>query len=170
MPYPASPALPITERQFKVLRSHLNKATVPKRDAFRIHIILNGGEGMSNVRSAQLLNTDVEPLKKWRARWEAAHAELLVFEKGLGGIAPTDNQLLKRMLTILADGQRAGRKAAITVEQKQQIVALACDKPGDYGLPHTKWTNELLRQKAIEKGIVQSISADYIGVILKKKH
>lgn len=169
MPYPSSPALPISPRQQRLLEAYLNKATVAKRDAFRIGIILNGVAGMSNERSAKALNTDVEPVKKWRSRWLHAQEELLVFEQGVEGKVPSDTQLLRRMLTIIADAARPGRKPVISVEQKQQLVALACEKPGDYGLPQTKWTNELLRRIAIEKEIVPDISADYLGVILKKK-
>lgn len=169
MPYPASPALPISERQCRLFQAHLNKATVTKRDAFRIRIILNGSRGMSNEACAKELSTDVKPIKKYRSRWLAAYPELLVFEQGLDDKKPSDTELLKRLLLVLMDAPRPGRKAIISIEQKQQIVALACEKPEDYGLPVTKWTHELLRQVAIKKGIVESISADYLGVILKKK-
>jgi len=168
MPYPASPALPLTPRQQSLLQHQLNKATVTKREAFRIQIILNGASGMSNEGSAKSLSTDVEPVKKWRTRWLQVYPELLVFEAGHNGNPPSDPQLLKRLLSVFMDAPRSGRKAIITVEQKQQIVALACEKPSDYGLPYTKWTHDLLREKAIEKGIVEEISADYLGVILKK--
>jgi hypothetical protein len=169
MPYPASPALPINDRQRQLLQTHLNKATVAKRDAFRIQVILNGANGLSNEYSARQLDTDVEPVKKWRKRWLAAYAELLAFEQGFDGLPVKDSHLLRRLLSVLEDAPRSGRLKTITVEQEQQLVALSCEKPSQYGLPHSKWTYDLLRQKAIEKGIVEEISAQYISVILKKK-
>jgi hypothetical protein len=99
----------------------LHKATVAKRDAFRIDIILNGADGLSHEYSARQLDTDVEPVKKWRKRWLAAHAELLTFEQGFDGHPATDTQLLRRLLSVLADTPRSGRLKTITVEQEQQL-------------------------------------------------
>ena len=159
----------MTERQATLLKRHINKATVAKREAFRVQIILNGAAGMSNEASARQLNTDVEPVKKWRARWQAAYPALLTFEQGLDGQPPTDTQLSNRLLMVVKDAPGRGRQKVITAAQEQQLVALSCSLPSEYGLPQSKWTKELLRQKAIELGIVSSISAQYIGVILKKK-
>lgn len=50
MAYPASPALPVTSRQRELLEKHVRKTTVPKREAFRFRVILNGAAGMSDER------------------------------------------------------------------------------------------------------------------------
>jgi hypothetical protein len=55
------------------------------------------------------------------------------------------------------------------MEQKQQIVALACEKPEDYGYVMTDWTHKILAEAAVQRGIVESISASYAGRLLKNK-
>jgi len=54
------------------------------------------------------------------------------------------------------------------LEQKQQLIALACENPQDYGLEITDWTYEMLAKTAIAKMIVETISPSHLGKILKK--
>jgi hypothetical protein len=58
---------------------------------------------LSNEYSARQLDTDVEPVKKWRKRWLAAYAELLTFEQGFDGLPVKDSHLLRRLLSVLQD-------------------------------------------------------------------
>jgi putative transposase len=53
--------------------------------------------------------------------------------------------------------------------QKQQITALACRKPQDYGIPITQWNREMLAQVAMAQGIVETISPRYISELLKNQ-
>lgn len=168
MAYPASPALPLTDRQRKLLEQHVRKNTVAERETFRFRVILNGADGVSDERSALGLNKAVTAIKKWRKRWKAGYDKLLRFEQGKDGKGVTDLALLREMILVLGDSPRSGRPKTITEAQEQQIVALSCEKPAKYDLPVTTWTQALLAQKAIELGILGSISAHQIGVILKK--
>jgi putative transposase len=168
MAYPASPALPISPRQQELIEKHVRKTTVPEREAFRFRVILNGAAGMSDERSARLLGTAVDPIKKWRSRWLNGYEQLLRFEQGQDNEGVSDGKLLKAILSLVDDAPRSGRNKIITPEQEQQIVALSCEKPEQYGLPVNTWTHNLLRQKAIELGIVAAISSRYVGMILKK--
>ena len=73
------------------------------------------------------------------------------------------------MIEIFKDQSRSGRPARITLSQKKQIVALACESPEDYGIIKTDWTLNDLRQVVLEKQIVSTITSVYIGRLLKNK-
>ena len=80
----------------------------------------------------------------------------------------SDYELLQEMLKSLNDLPRSGAPKRITLAQEQQIVALACEKPTDYGVEMTNWTLEMLAKEAIARCIIESISPRYVGEILKK--
>ena len=171
MAYPASPALPLTDRQRRLLDQHARKTTVAQREVFRCRVILNGADGLSDERSAKQLGRKVLAFKKWRKRWLAGYDKLTRFEQGVQeqeGQGLTDLALLRQMLSVLGDALRSGRPKVITEAQEQQIVALSCERPAQYGLAVSTWTQALLAHQAIELGIVPTISAHHIGVILKK--
>ncbi len=52
---------------------------------------------------------------------------------------------------------------------RQQIVALASEKPQDHGIEMTNWTHEMLAKIAIAQGVVRKISSRHVGNILKKR-
>lgn len=169
MSYPASPALLITERQRRLLAGHARRATATRREIFRISIVLNGADGLSNVASARALATTPRSVKEWRDRWASAQKELAVFAAGPSpGQPPSDLELLRYLLDIFDDRPRSGRPGVITEAQKTQIVALSCEEPSRYDLPLTGWTHELIAKTAIDKGIVDKISPRHVGTILKK--
>ena len=72
------------------------------------------------------------------------------------------------MLLLISDKPRPGAIPKFSMEQKKEIVALACIKPEDLGYPITQWNRELLTRVVIEKGIVKNISSRYVSMILKK--
>ncbi len=168
MPRPASPALPLTERQRRLMEQHARKTTASERGIFRVQVILNGGGGMSDAASARALGKTPKPIKKWRKRWLAGQDQLIVFERGVARQGVTDLALLRYILQLLGDAPRSGRPDDISETQKQQIVALSCEEPTQHGLPVTMWTHQLLAQTAIKKNIVDKISSRHVGVILKK--
>ena len=168
MAYPASPALPLTDRQRKLLEKHAGRNMVAEHEAFRCRVILNGADGLSDERSAKQLNRKVLAIKKWRKRWKAGYDQLLRFEQGVQDQGITDLALLRQMLLLLGDLPRSGRPKVITEAQEQQIVALSCERPTKYGLAVSTWTQALLAQKAVELGILPTISVHQVGVILKK--
>jgi putative transposase len=73
------------------------------------------------------------------------------------------------MLAVLEDAPRSGAPVRISMAQKQQITALACRKPQDYGIPVTQWNREMLAQVAVAQGIVETISPRYISELLKNQ-
>ena len=65
----------------------------------------------------------------------------------------------------LKDKPRSGKPKRITGEQKARLTALACtDAPSG----HARWTLRLLADKAVELGLIDQISHNEVGQILKK--
>ena len=73
------------------------------------------------------------------------------------------------MLEIISDRPRSGAPSRISMQQKQQIVALACEDPEDYGFVMTDWTHQVLAEAAVKQKIVDRVSASYTGRLLKNK-
>ena len=75
----------------------------------------------------------------------------------------------KGILALPSDRPRSGSPGRISIDQKNQIAALACEDPKEYGIPFSRWTLGMLARVAIQTSIVDSISAAYVGEILRKK-
>lgn len=98
---------------------------------------------------------------RWYDRWLAAQNKL-AHAHDLS--APEFRQLV---VGILADQPRPGTPATFTAEQVCQMMALACKKPEDLGLPFTTWTPSELSRTAVKQGIVAAISPASVGRFLK---
>jgi transposase len=61
---------------------------------------------------------------------------------------------------------RPGGNKKFTPEQKERLVSLATSKPKNLGLPFRQWSLNSLRNEAVKKGIVDSISLEWLRVIL----
>ncbi len=59
-----------------------------------------------------------------------------------------------------------GPKAKFTEAQREELVALATSRPRDLGLPYTQWSLSRLREEAVNRGVVPSISEEWLRVIL----
>lgn len=164
-----APAIAMTERQYRLLSHHGAKHSLSDHTKTRISILLLASKGRTNESIKRELGVDLNTVKKWRRRWEAEFDSIKAFELGQSGQGVKDQVLLKRMLLVLKDSPRSGAPKRITLAQEQQIIALACDKPEDHGIPITQWNREMLAQVAKTKGIVQRISPRYVSEILKKK-
>jgi len=108
-------------------------------------------------------------VKSWRSRWNSAYEQLLIFETGVSGQGVSDRELLQKMLELISNRPRSGMPSRISMEQKQQIVALRCEHPENYGYVMTDWTHQILAEAAVKQGIVARISASYAGRLLKNK-
>lgn len=164
-----APAIPMTERQYNLLSQHEAKHSLSYHIKTRIRILLDASKGHTNALVTRELGVDLKTVKKWRRRWEAAFDSITDFELGESGEGVSDKALLKRMLLVLKDNSRSGAPKRITLAQEKQIIALACQKPEDHGIPITQWNREMLAHVAKTKQIVDTISPRYVGKILKKK-
>jgi putative transposase len=164
---PPAPAIPMSERQYRLLETESRKRTTLRQYGQRIAILLRASKGQSNGQTKRELGLSLDTVKAWRKRWGDHHARLAAFEQGPHGEGVSDGELLKELLSVLRDAPRSGTPRTITLAQRQQIVALACRRPADFGLPFTAWSHPLLAQVSVSQGIVPRVSSRYIGTILK---
>ena len=164
-----APAIPMSDRQYKLLKQEQSKRKISRQNYIRITILLRGSQGDSHKQIAREESLALGTVKAWRSRWNSVVEELLEFEKGISGQGVSDYELLQKMLEIISDRPRSGAPSRISMQQKQQIVALACEDPEDYGFVMTDWTHQILAEAAVKQKIVEGISASYTGRLLKNK-
>jgi len=90
----------------------------------------------SNKQIAREVSSSIAAVKKWRRRF-------------------AKDKSLESLL-------RSGCKRRFSSLERAQITALACTNPSEHGKSYKRWSGEKLRDAAIEKGIVSSISASTI--------
>lgn len=127
----------------------IRASSTPQQIALRARMILHCAEGLPIFRVAELVGVWRKTVSQWRKRW----------------LSVCEGSVLER----LSDAPRSGVPARITPEQICAIVALACERPGDNGLPITHWSQQELADLAMRRGIVDQISQRSVGRFLKKK-
>lgn len=135
------------ERLEKIVKRPTALQKIGKRA--RIILMADSGE-YNNIEIAKYVGIDVGEITKWRKRW----------------IKSKDKDIEER----LKDRPRSGRPATITAEQWCKIMALACEKPENHGVPITHWSHSSLTIEIIKQGIVESISPTHVGNFLKKSN
>jgi transposase len=89
-----------------------------------------------------------------------------ILQIGIGTVYNLQKRYLKEGLeSALTEKPRSGKPSVISGEQKARITALACSEAP---AGHARWTLRLLADKAVEFGLVDSISYKTCGEILKK--
>lgn len=126
-----------------LIRSH----STPQHLARRARMIVMAADGIGVGETAQQLGLWRKGVSFWRARWLAG-----------GGTAAER----------LADAPRSGAPAIITPEQICAVVALACERPEESGVPLSQWSASDLAREAVRRGIVKSISPRSVGRFLKR--
>lgn len=162
-------AIPMTSRHYQILVNYSQKRTISHEESFRSKILIFAHEGKNNMSIARTLQTTVNTVKKWRKKWLNSYEQILIFESGVNQQGVSEKELLNRLLEVIKDEPRSGAPKRITLEQENQIVAISCKKPKDYGIIMNKWTHEQIANVAIQQGVISSISGRYVGTILKKK-
>ena len=162
-------AVQLSERQKRILEQYIARRSSCIGQRRRIQIILGTCCGKSKAVLAQELDMDPKMVSRWRSRWIEAYDALSAFEASKDGQVFKDSELLAKMLEVLSDRPRTGKPNRITLAQKQQIVALACEEPEDYGLPLTHWTSDWLAKVAMQRNIVEQISPRYVRELLKNQ-
>ena len=152
----------ISERQEKLLEEFSKSRTVGKCIVQRATIILLGFSGMLNEDIAVQVGLNRQQVGLWRQRWRDAWDSLCVWE------CTETHRLREALLDVLADAPRPGAPATFTAEQVSQIVALACEPPKLSGRPISRWTLRELRDEAIKRRIVATISVAQVGRFLQQ--
>jgi transposase len=160
--------LVLSDRQRRLLQGFERSHKIASQLKKRVRFILHSASGYSLYRITQCESVRYETVKLWYSRWQNGYEALCEFEGGIDGEGVSDGVLLKRMKELLGDKSRPGPVPRISPSQKAQIVALACERPADHGLPVGRWTHELLAKAAIDKGIVDYVCPRHVGNILKK--
>jgi len=111
-------------------------------------MIVMAADGVGVGETAEQLGVWRKGVSFWRARWLSG---------GSGSAAER-----------LADAPRSGAPATITAEQTCAVVALACERPEDGGVPISHWSAGDLAREAVRRGIVTSISPRSVGRFLKR--
>lgn len=163
-----APQVKLSERQRKILERYGNKRNISRQYYQRIGIILQAFNGRQNLQISESLSIHFNTVSKWRNRWVKSYDYLCEYERGVCGEGVSDSELLQKMLDILTDEARSGPPIRISLTEKQQLIALACKKPRDFGIPLTQWNREMLAKVAMAEGIIEKISPRYVSEILKK--
>jgi putative transposase len=128
-----------------LVRSH----STPQHLARRARMIVLAADGISVGETAERLGLWRKGVSFWRARWLTGGAGEAAAER-------------------LADAPRSGAPATVTPEQICAIVALACERPQESGVPLSQWSASDLAREAVRRGIVKSISPRSVGRFLKR--
>lgn len=161
-------AISMTPLQFDLLGQERNKRTTQQQFATRIELLLRARQGESLNQISRDLGLAVNTVKLWRRRWQGCYQQLCIYEKQMQSQGLSAHDYLQELLSHLRDKPRSGTRKRISLEEEQQIVALASEKPCDYGVEITCRTHQMLAKVAIGQGIVEKISSRHVGNILKK--
>lgn len=161
MPWPSARPVTLSERQRGVLEPLTRAGSTPQAIATRARIVLAAADGQSNRGLAQRLQLARNTVQAWRDRWVAAAEALAAAD-----LEGDDRALLAVVRGVLADASRPGGPATFTPEQRCQVMAVACEPPGDSGRPLSQWTPRELADEAVKRTIVPRLSARTVGRFL----
>ena len=134
-------------KQRKRLKALSKRGEVSARKLTRAHILLladqNRPQGaMSDNEIHQILNVSQATVIRVRKKFATCGLEAAIEELS-----------------------RCGRPLKFDGYQRAQITALACSTPPE---GHSQWSLRLLADQLVELGVVETISHDTVGLILKK--
>ena len=160
MPGPQPLSITLSPLQQALLERLLRQHSSPQALVRRIQIVLAAASGLPNEQIALQLATSPKTVRRWRARWSVAQADLAAAEAD-------ERALRTRVAELLADAPRPGAPTTFTAEQIVHIIAIACTPPSDSGRPIDAWTRRELADEAEKRQIGASISARSVGRFLK---
>ena len=164
MPRPEPQAITLTARQQRVLEGIVRRESSTQQQVRRANVVLAAAAGANNEQVARRVGVTDDTVRTWRRRWGTAQEALLAAEAE-GGMG--DERALEAVvLGVLADEPRPGAPPTFTPEQLCQIMAVACEPPGDSGRPISQWTPRELADEAVKRNIVPRISARTVGRFL----
>ena len=150
---PKPPVVELADVERQELEALTRRHSTPQQLALRARIVLAAADGANNGQLARLLDVSLDMARRWRDRW------LVLQPASLEDLPVADR---------LTDAPRPGKPVRITAEQVAQIVALACDPPGDSQRPISQWTSRELADEIQQRGIVPKISGRHAARLLKR--
>jgi len=131
----------LTDSERKVLQDLLSKGDLKVRVQKRAMGLQMMDKGMTFQAIKEHLNISHISLGKWATRFKTER------------------------LSMLYDKPRSGRPIGISGEDRAKVTALACSKPPE---GYARWSLRLLADRLVELEILDSISHNKVGEILKK--
>jgi transposase len=163
MPWKKPKEINLTEAQERILKQFAQGTHIELHLKERSQIILLSNTGYGNHQIERELKTTNDRVIKWRNRYHEKAAYLQNIED------QTPLKLKAEIIKILSDEPRPGAPPKFTDVQVASIIALSLEDPMEIGLPFSHWTRELIREVAIQRGIVEDISLSQIGRFFKRK-
>ncbi len=142
MPNPKKYVVTLTKEQRSYLLDLLKKGEAKARMLTRARILLLSAEGNTDAFIAKVLSVNPQTVRNIRKRFA---------EEGLEAA--------------LKERPRPGAQPKLDGKGEAFLVALACSEPPE-GREH--WTMQLLADKLVELGVVESISDETVRRVLKK--
>lgn len=152
-----------TEKQQTILERIVRATTASRRIAQRAQIILGALKQMLNQDIAARIGLHPHQVGLWRRRWQESYDALVAIE-----CRESTATLTRAIEQVLSDAPRSGSPGTFTAEQVTQILATACEPPGNSGRPIDNWTPRELTDEVIKRGIVPSISIRQVGRYLEQ--
>jgi len=159
---PKPPEIQLTPRLEKLLKTIARSYTNPYWLVIRAKIILYAAAGMSTPDIEQRLDLVADTVGKWRQRWCASAPQLTTADA-----AGLETQTLAaQVIAVLSDATRPGRPDTFSPEQLVQIIAVACEEPGESDREISHWTRRELAEEVRHRQIVPTISPRHVGRLL----
>lgn len=153
------------ERVRAVLERLSRSRTDEARLVERATMVLNGIDGMRHVDQGAALSVDRQRVRRWTVRWKESDARITA---AAADPDTKDRDLEKLVYAALMDAYRSGTPPKFTAEQHAQLIALACERPEESGIPVNRLTPAELAKEAVKRGVVESISPRHLDRILKR--
>ncbi len=135
-------AVTLTEKERRKLVAMVTKGRNKASSIQRAHILLKSADGKTDAEISQWLYVSESTVRRTRLRF------------GEAGIDAA-----------LVDEAPAEREPLLNEQQEGHLVALACSAPPE---GRERWTLELLTQRLIADGVVDSISVESVRLLLQK--
>ena len=153
MPIPKAQEVKLSDAERQGLEKLVKRHQVGQQIALRARIVLAAADGLKNKEIVAKYSITADTTRVWRNRWVK-----------LQDISLDDLSLEER----LQDAPRPGAPARITVDQRCQIEALACEKPENSERPITEWSAREIADEVIKREIVAEISPRHAARFLKR--
>jgi transposase len=132
----------LTDKECRKLVAIVTKGRNKASFIQRAHILLKSADGKTDAEISQWLYISEATVRRTRLRFCQAGLD-----------------------AALEDQTIAEREPLLTERQEGHVVALACSKPPD---GRERWTLQLLTERLIADGVVDSISVESVRLLLQK--
>ena len=135
-------AVTLTDKERRKLVAIVTKGRNKASSIQRAHILLKSADGKTDAEIRHWLSVSESTVRRIRLRFGDAGVE-----------------------AALSDEASAEREPLLNEQQEGHLVALACSAPPD---GRERWTLELLTQRLMADGVVESISVESVRLLLQK--